>query len=34
MRAIIAYNDGEPDTLTITAIGRVVYYVLPFDWEF
>lgn len=28
------YNYNEPDTLTITVIGRVVYYVLPFDWEF
>lgn len=28
------YNYNEPDALTITVIGRVVYYVLPFDWEF
>lgn len=23
-----------PDTETITVIGRVAYYVLPFDWSF
>lgn len=28
------YNYNEPDTDTITVIGRVVYYVLPFDWSF
>lgn len=28
------YNYNEPDTDTITVIGRVVYYVLPFDWDF
>lgn len=28
------YNYNEPDTDTITVIGRVVYYVLPFDWAF
>lgn len=28
------FNYNEPGTLTITVIGRVVYYVLPFDWEF
>lgn len=28
------YNYNEPDTDTITVIGRVVYYVLPFDWTF
>lgn len=28
------YNYNEPDAPTITVIGRVVYYVLPFDWEF
>lgn len=28
------YNYNEPGTQTITVIGRVVYYVLPFDWEF
>ncbi len=28
------YNYNEPDTQTITVIGQVVYYVLPFDWEF
>ena len=27
------YNYNEPETQTITVIGRVVYYVLPFDWE-
>ena len=28
------FNYNEPDTQTITVIGKVVYYVLPFDWEF
>lgn len=28
------YNYNDPDTETITVIGRVVYYVLPFDWSF
>lgn len=28
------YNYNEQGTQTITVIGRVVYYVLPFDWEF
>ena len=28
------YDYGEPGTETITVIGRVVYYVLPFDWGF
>ena len=28
------YNYNEPGTQSITVIGRVVYYVLPFDWEF
>ena len=28
------YNYNEPGTETITVIGRVVYYVLPFDWSF
>ena len=28
------FNYNEPGTQTITVIGRVVYYVLPFDWEF
>ena len=28
------YNYNEPETQTITVIGRVVYYVLPFEWEF
>lgn len=28
------YNYNEPGTETITIIGRVVYYVLPFDWSF
>ena len=27
------YDYGEPGTDAITIIGRVVYYVLPFDWE-
>ena len=27
------YDYGEPGTDTVTIIGRVVYYVLPFDWE-
>lgn len=28
------FNYNEPGTETITVIGRVVYYVLPFDWGF
>lgn len=28
------YNYNEPDTEEITVIGRVVYYVLPYDWSF
>ena len=28
------YDYNEPDTETITVIGRVVYYVLPYDWSF
>lgn len=28
------YNYNEPNTETITIIGRVVYFVLPFDWGF
>lgn len=28
------YNYNEPGTETITVIGEVVYYVLPFDWSF
>ena len=28
------YDYGEPDTETVAVIGRVVYYVLPFDWGF
>lgn len=28
------YNYNEPGTETITVIGRVVYYVLPYDWTF
>lgn len=28
------YNFNEPDTEMVTVIGRVVYYVLPFDWSF
>ena len=27
------YDYAEPGTDTVTIIGRVVYYVLPFDWE-
>ena len=32
--AVETYNYNEPGTETITIIGRVVYYVLPFDWGF
>lgn len=28
------FNYNEPGTDLITVIGRVVYYVLPFDWSF
>ena len=28
------YNYNEPGTETVTVIGEVVYYVLPFDWGF
>lgn len=28
------YNYNDPDTETITIIGEVVYYVLPYDWSF
>lgn len=28
------FNYNEPGTETITVIGRVAYYVLPFDWGF
>lgn len=28
------FNYNEPGTETITVIGEVVYYVLPFDWGF
>lgn len=28
------YDYNEPGTDPVTIIGRVVYYVLPFDWEF
>lgn len=28
------FNYNEPDTQTITVIGEVVYFVLPFDWHF
>lgn len=28
------YNYNEPNTEIITVIGRVVYFVLPFDWGF
>lgn len=27
------FNFNEPDTMAITIIGRVVFYVLPTDWE-
>lgn len=30
----IVYDYNEPDTDPVTIIGRVVFYVLPFDWEF
>ena len=30
----IVYDYNEPGTDPVTIIGRVVYYVLPFDWEF
>ena len=32
--SVQTYNYNEPGTETITIIGRVVYYVLPFDWSF
>lgn len=32
--AVETYNYNEPGTETITVIGQVVYYVLPFDWGF
>ncbi len=28
------FNYNEPNTQTITVVGRVVYYVLPLDWTF
>lgn len=28
------YDYGEPDTETVTVIGRVVWYCVPFDFEF
>lgn len=28
------YDYGEPGTETVTIIGRVVWYTLPFDWGF
>ena len=28
------FDYGEPNTETITVIGRVVYHVLPFDWTY
>ena len=28
------FNYNEPDTMSVTVIGRVVFYVLPTDWEF
>ena len=27
------FNYNEPDTMAVTVIGRVVFYVLPTDWE-
>lgn len=30
----IVYDFNEPGTDPVTIIGRVVFYVLPFDWEF
>ena len=30
----IVYDYGVKGTATVTVIGRVVYYVLPFDWRF
>lgn len=30
----VIYDYGVEGTETITPIGRVVYYVLPFDWDF
>lgn len=32
--AVQTFNFNEPDTQTITVIGRVVWYVIPFDWSF
>lgn len=32
MRRVYNYND--PETETVTVMGRVVYYVLPYDWSF
>lgn len=28
------YNYNEPETEVITVIGKVVWYTIPFDWEF
>ena len=28
------FNYNEPDTMTITPIGEVVWYTLPYDWSF
>ena len=30
----VIYDYGEENTETITLIGRIVYYVLPYDWTF
>ena len=30
----IVYDFNEPGTDPVTIIGRVVFYVIPFDWEF
>lgn len=32
--AVRTYNFNEPETETITVIGRVVWYCIPFDWNF
>lgn len=32
--AVQTFNYNESGTETITVIGRVVYYVLPYDWSF
>ena len=32
--AVQTFNYNEPGTETLTVIGKVVWYVLPFDWSF